>query len=345
MSVPSTLTAVDVSGSCTERGTEPSAPWWKTISTPAHGGVDALVRAQVALDDLDVVGDVGEVLAAAGGEVVEHAHPVAAREQRAHEVRADEAGAAGDEHVATHAGRSATTWKLAIRLPGPGSRSCAERPSIAADSVLIPATSGLRDATDVGASGCEIEVEGRDHSEAGGRAGRGRHPNRTPVDVVPEQLLEPRVGPAPVVGGRRVVGHHAVRRDEHAAAGGGDAGELRHGRGRVVAVLEHLDAEDDVEARVLERQRLHRPAYVGVRVLDRVDADVRGGVRREERLVGLLAAAHVEEPVRAEVGMRALLPRRRASARAGRGPRTWASTWWVEARIRHGSTRGRSRAR
>ena len=28
LSVPSTLTALDVSGSCTDRGTEPSAPRW-----------------------------------------------------------------------------------------------------------------------------------------------------------------------------------------------------------------------------------------------------------------------------------------------------------------------------
>src|SRR3954454_17463570 len=33
-SVPSTFTAFDVSGSCTERGTEPSAPRWNTTSTP-----------------------------------------------------------------------------------------------------------------------------------------------------------------------------------------------------------------------------------------------------------------------------------------------------------------------
>src|ERR671911_770951 len=34
LSVPSTLTAVVVSGSCTERGTDGSAPWWKTTSAP-----------------------------------------------------------------------------------------------------------------------------------------------------------------------------------------------------------------------------------------------------------------------------------------------------------------------
>ena len=70
----------------------------------AHGVVDALVAAQLALDDLDVVLQAGEVRAVAGREVVEHANGVAALEQRADEVRADEAGAAGDEDPATHAG-------------------------------------------------------------------------------------------------------------------------------------------------------------------------------------------------------------------------------------------------
>ena len=91
------LTALEVSGSCTERGTEPSAPRWKTIVDAAHGVVDALVAAELALDDLDV--EALEVRAAAGREVVEHAHLVAPLEQRAHEVRADEAGAPGDEHA------------------------------------------------------------------------------------------------------------------------------------------------------------------------------------------------------------------------------------------------------
>ena len=63
--------------------------------------MDALVRAEVAFDHLDVVEELGEVLAAAGREVVEHAHGVAAGEQRADEIRADEAGAARDENLAT----------------------------------------------------------------------------------------------------------------------------------------------------------------------------------------------------------------------------------------------------
>jgi hypothetical protein len=70
--------------------------------------VDALVAAQLALDDLEIVGDVEEVAPIAGGEVVEHADVVARREQAAREVGADEAAAAGDERL--HAGVSAVTW-------------------------------------------------------------------------------------------------------------------------------------------------------------------------------------------------------------------------------------------
>ncbi len=63
----------------------------------ADGVVDALVALDVALDQLDVVAELGEVLAPAGGEVVEHAHLVAVVEQALDEVRADEPAAAGDE--------------------------------------------------------------------------------------------------------------------------------------------------------------------------------------------------------------------------------------------------------
>ena len=65
----------------------------------ADGVVDALVAAQLALDDLDVVLETVEIGAVAGGEVVEHAHRVAALEQSADEVVADESGASGDEDL------------------------------------------------------------------------------------------------------------------------------------------------------------------------------------------------------------------------------------------------------
>ena len=73
----------------------------------ADGRVDTLVAPQLSFDHLDVRLEAGEVRAASGREVVEHAHLVAAREQRSNEVRADEARAAGDENL--HLGLSATT--------------------------------------------------------------------------------------------------------------------------------------------------------------------------------------------------------------------------------------------
>jgi len=67
-SVPPMLISLDVSGSCTDRGTEGIAPSW---NAPAHGAADALVGAKIALDDLDLARDVGEVRAMTGREVVE----------------------------------------------------------------------------------------------------------------------------------------------------------------------------------------------------------------------------------------------------------------------------------
>src|SRR5207248_8841058 len=74
----------------------------------ARRRVHALVAPELALDELDVALDVREVVAAAGREVVEDADVVAALEQAADEIRADEPGAAGDQHL--HGYRSATTW-------------------------------------------------------------------------------------------------------------------------------------------------------------------------------------------------------------------------------------------
>jgi hypothetical protein len=72
--------------------------------------VDAFVRAELALHDLDVVRDVGQVRPLAGREVVEDAHAVAAPDERPDEVRADEPAAAGDEDAAGYDATSATTW-------------------------------------------------------------------------------------------------------------------------------------------------------------------------------------------------------------------------------------------
>ena len=51
---------------------------------------------EIALDELDAV---AQVVLVAGGEIVDDAHAVAARDERFGNVRADEAGAAGNEIV------------------------------------------------------------------------------------------------------------------------------------------------------------------------------------------------------------------------------------------------------
>ena len=82
----------------------------------ANGVVDTLVAAQLALDDLDVVLDSGQVRAVAGGEVVEDADVVAALQQRMHEVAADKTGSAGDEDLATHAPTLAEPFRRPARI-------------------------------------------------------------------------------------------------------------------------------------------------------------------------------------------------------------------------------------
>ena len=92
------------------------------------GAADGVVHALVAMRSSPSTTSTSrpvEVRAAAGREVVEHAHLVAALEQRAHEVRADEPGAAGDERL--HGAFTAVTWKFANSAPGTGSRSSRTR--------------------------------------------------------------------------------------------------------------------------------------------------------------------------------------------------------------------------
>ena len=68
---------------------------------------DALVALYVTLDDVDVAGEAGEVLAVACREVVEDADVRAVRDKALDQVRADEAGAAGDEDLAEGVASSA----------------------------------------------------------------------------------------------------------------------------------------------------------------------------------------------------------------------------------------------
>src|SRR5262249_8656358 len=63
---------------------------------PRHGPPNCLWIAQVALDQLDSL-ESRQVLAPAGGEVVEDAHAIAATDQAFHDVRTDETGTAGDQ--------------------------------------------------------------------------------------------------------------------------------------------------------------------------------------------------------------------------------------------------------
>ena len=74
--------------------------------------VDTFIALDIALDQLDVVGDGGEVLAAAGGEVVEHPHGVTVAEQAANEVGADEPGTTGDQR-----GRLPRTHRRRVSSP------------------------------------------------------------------------------------------------------------------------------------------------------------------------------------------------------------------------------------
>ena len=72
-----------------------------------------------------------------------------------------------------------------------------------------------------------------------------------------------------------MVDHRAVRREEDAPARSRDASELADSLRGVVDVLEHLDAEDEVERCVGRRDRLDRADEVGVRVFRGVEPDAK----------------------------------------------------------------------
>ena len=88
-------------------------------------------------------------------------------------------------------------------------------------------------------------------------------------------------------------GVHAVRGEEDAATVLDGAPQLAHGRRRIGYVLQHLEAEHDVEARVLDRDRVDRAVQVRVRVAGPVEADDLGRTC-QKRVVGTIAAADVE---------------------------------------------------
>ena len=86
-----------LSGSSTERGTEGSARLVEDDLAPCDGAAHGVEVAQVALDQLDIVERAAQVLAAAGAEVVEHAHLDGRIEQSIEQMAADKAAAAGYE--------------------------------------------------------------------------------------------------------------------------------------------------------------------------------------------------------------------------------------------------------
>ena len=202
--------------------------------------------------------------------------------------------AAGDEHRRSsrsprrRRGSSRTASRAGLAQRAPTARR-APRPTRVDRRDERPG-----DAADVGAASREVEVEGEQHSEAGGRAGRGVTLTDAHSRVFPEQPLEARVRPAPVVVGRRVVDHHAVCRGEHAPAGRGHPVELADRLRRVVA---RARAPGCRGRRRSSRRRpaAPRPSRVAPRSGSRPDRPRRTeAARGEERLVRLLAAADVE---------------------------------------------------
>ena len=102
LAVPPTLTAASKAGSSTDLRTSIWAARWK-IDLGLRSARQRGQRGAVADVELDQLGAGRqrpvEVLAAAGREVVDDRHLVAAREQRVDQIRADEAGAAGDQSL------------------------------------------------------------------------------------------------------------------------------------------------------------------------------------------------------------------------------------------------------
>ena len=69
----------------------------------AAGGLGDPIRVEdVALEELYTVEDVGEILPAAGGEIVDDADPIASPDERARDRRAYETGPASDQGDARH---------------------------------------------------------------------------------------------------------------------------------------------------------------------------------------------------------------------------------------------------
>ena len=104
------------------------AAWWQTSSTPrSAAATSAPSRTSPATNSAARVEVVRRGGVRGGMQPVEDPHVVAAREQRVDDVRADEAGAAGDEHVAHRA--DTVRISLPVELAGSGA-SLADRPRL-----------------------------------------------------------------------------------------------------------------------------------------------------------------------------------------------------------------------
>ena len=192
-------------------------------------------------------------------------------------------------------GTIAVTCRFANRAPGTGSRRSRTLPSSVVPA-RFRAQTGPR-ASPAAPARREPDLdEGADqHREGRRRPGRRDDAHRVPRPIAPEQPGQALVRPTPIVMRRWVVDLDAVGRGENAAAGGSHPAQLLDGQRRVVAVLEHLGAEDDVEAAVGHGQRLDGADQLRVRVRDDVHADVLARNAREEGVVGLDAAADVQD--------------------------------------------------
>ena len=283
----------------------------------AYRVVDAFVAPQLALDDLDV--EPFEIRSVPGREVVEDAHLVAAVEEGAREVRSDEAGATRDEDARHQA--TASTWKFAFSEPGIVSRSSGtarSRPSpggVQADDERHGEEARMRTLCE------EVDSVRYEHRDRGCGPGTGPHRNGRPFGICSEQTLEARARPAPEIVRVRVEGIDAVRREQHPAARLHDPPQLAHRRCGLRHVLENLQAEHDVEARVLDGDRVDRAVHVGVRVAGHVEADDRRSTCKQ-RFVRPLAAADVEHVDARELlrgqPLEERLPNRIADGRARR---------------------------
>ena len=190
--MPSTLTAVDVSGSCTERGTEPSAPWWKTTSTPRTAvWTRSYERRSPSTTSISRPSD-ARFAPAPGREVVEHSDVVAALQQRATRF---EPMKPAPPVTSTRVMRADPRRRGSSRRACPG-RLVAQRPELPVERARPqPIERGRRgrprDRPERGPPQDVFEVERVQHREGGGRAGAGGHGNRCPVAVLRNRRSSP----------------------------------------------------------------------------------------------------------------------------------------------------------